>query len=152
MTAKGIITAGKDNLYPTVQSIQELIDFYRSDKANLKNEKLRLEAEMLQLQVDKEKGFLLPIDTVSEIIRVVVASYVTKLRELPTKIAKLVNPHDIDLAEEVLTEEAEKLIASMKKDMEKKLQRDIEKVDEEEPIIQDQEETEDTEDDTEKDE
>ena len=152
MTAKGIITAGKDNLYPTVQSIQQLIDFYRSDKANLKNEKLRLEAEMLQLQVDKEKGFLLPIDTVSEIIRVVVASYVTKLRELPTKIAKLVNPHDIDLAEEVLTEEAEKLIASMKKDMEKQLQRDIEKVDEEEPIIQDQEETEDTEDDTEKDE
>ena len=55
MTAKGIITAGKDNLYPTVQSIQELINFYRSDKDNLKNEKLRLEAELLQVQVDKEK-------------------------------------------------------------------------------------------------
>lgn len=129
MTAKGIITAGKDNLYPTVQSIQELIDFYRSDKDNLKNEKLRLEAEMLQIQVDKEKEILLPIGTVSEIIRVVVAAYVTKLRELPAKIAKLVNPHDIELAEEVLVEETEKLIAAMKSDLEKQLKQETEQED-----------------------
>lgn len=148
MTAKGIITAGKDNLYPTIQSIQQLIGFYRSDKANLKNEKLRLEAEMLQLQVDKEKGFLLPVDVMKEIIRIVVAAYVKKLRDLPTKIAKLVNPHDIDLAEAVLTEETEKIIAAMKRDMEKQLQRDIEKVDEEEPI-QDKESEDTGEDDTE---
>jgi uncharacterized protein YeeX (DUF496 family) len=78
-----------------------------------------------------------------EIIRVVVAAYVKKLRDLPTKIAKLVNPHDIDLAEGVLTEECEKIIASMKRDMEKKLQRDIEAVDEEEPIQETEQETED---------
>ncbi len=137
MTAKGIITAGKDNLYPTVQSIQELIDFYRSDKDNLKNEKLRLEAELLQVQVDKEKEILLPVDAVYEIIRVVVAAYVTKLRELPTKIAKLVNPHDIELAEEVLTEETERIIASIKNDMEKQLRQESE---------QEEDETEETED------
>ena len=89
------------------------------------------------MQVDKEKEILLPVDAVYEIIRVVVAAYVTKLRELPTKIAKLVNPHDIELAEEVLTEETERIIASIKNDMEKQLRQESE---------QEEDETEETED------
>lgn len=87
----------------------------KKDDKSMRSEKERLEVEKLQLEVDKEKGLVVPVSTFTEVLDDICARFDAKIQALPRKwAAELIEIEDMGPMVDKLDELKEELRAELR--------------------------------------
>jgi hypothetical protein len=115
--------------------IQDVIEAIYKNKSNivpideLKKKKLNAEAELAELEVEKEKGSLIPVKYIERQWANLVIACKSKLLSIPTKLAPvLANETDINICKNMMEEQINQALMELSKG------DDIETIEPSEPI------------------
>lgn len=117
---KGIIKRDpKTRKFPAKESIKAYINFYREKTQGNDTQRLRkAKADKEELEVQRMQGTLITIDEACDKARRSLGPLASALKNQPVRVSKLVNPHDPEMALEVLEADVNTMLTDCIRHME----------------------------------